>query len=629
MTANSPARRARVANLFKLSLTAAASLAVLAAVAPGAYAQNADTSATSGDNVVVVTSQRKAIQSAQTIKKKSDQVVDSIVATDVGKLPDNNVADALARVTGIQIRRDSGEANSVLIRGLPDLATTLNGRELFTTTGRYVQLADVPSTMLQRVDVYKTQRADQADGGLAGLIDVVTNHPFDFKGSEVELNARATYSDKSKKTDPNLGVMASNRWQTSAGEFGLLGGLSYQERHFHEERAFDNEPQNKTFASPDADILTGPDLVGLIPIKGDRKRTAANVSAQWRPNDTSEYFFDGFVTRDQNDYELDFFVGLPWWGNIVSATKIPGTNQLQTLKSTNVNTIMSTQANSIDSITQQYTVGGKWKLTPTMTLSSELSTTRSNFNWRNPILDTITQVPNALVDTNLDGSLHIEYTGENLLDPSNYYLKGWFDRYGKDKGASVDWRGDLTFQPASDGFFKEVKVGARYVDRTADSIKSYEGNAEAPDVNTNAFPFSRQNTTTIPGLMCASEPMASGGPDYGVYQYATPCASFLLNDTDVIRKAITGSATPRALDPGSYFSDKEKTTAIYVQTKFGFDMGNVLVDGTAGLRAVKTDQQLKGNALDTGTGNFIPLDRSNSNTDYLPSATLKLSLIHI
>ncbi len=587
MTVTSPAHRACIAKLFKLSLITAVSVAVLAVAAPGAFAQNAQApqaDAAADGTVVVVTSQRKAIQNAQTIKKKNDQIVDSVVATDVGKLPDNNVADALARVTGIQIRRDSGEANSVLIRGLPDLATTLNGREVFTTTGRYVQLADIPSTMLQRVDVYKTQRADQADGGLAGLIDVITNHPFDFKGSEVELNARATYSDKSKKTDPNLGVMVSNRWQTSAGEFGLLGGLSYQERHFHEERAFDNEPQNKTFASPDTNILTGPDLVGLIPIKGDRRRSAANVSAQWRPNDTSEYFFDGFVTRDQNDYELDFFVGLPWWGNIVSTTKIPGTNQLQTLKSTNVNTIMSTQANSIDSITQQYTVGGKWKLTPKVTLSSELSTTRSDFHWRNPILDTITQVPNAFVNTNLDGTLHVEYTGENLLDPKNYYLKGWFDRYGRDKGASIDWRGDLVFTPSSDGFFKEWKFGARYVDRSADSIKSFEGNAEAPDVSANPFPFSRQNTTTIPGLMCASEPMARGGPDYGLYQYATPCASFLLGSTDVVRKAITGTSTPRALDPGSFFSDKEKTSAIYVQTKFGFDMGAIPVDGTAGLR---------------------------------------------
>ncbi|HEX8604988.1 MAG TPA: TonB-dependent receptor plug domain-containing protein, partial [Pseudoduganella sp.] len=115
--------------------------------------------------VVTVTGVRRAAQSAQAIKRNADQVVDSIVAEDIGKFPDNNVAETLARVTGIQIRRDSGEASAVLIRGLPDVATLLNGRELFTTTGRYVNLADIPATMLQRVDVYKSQGADQSEGG--------------------------------------------------------------------------------------------------------------------------------------------------------------------------------------------------------------------------------------------------------------------------------------------------------------------------------------------------------------------------------------------------------------------------------------------------------------------------------
>ena len=596
--------------------------AIALAFAGQAFAQGA---AATDDSVVIVTSQRKALQSAQQIKKKNDQVVDSIVATDVGKLPDNNVADALARVTGVQIRRDSGEANTVLIRGLPDLATELNGREVFTTTGRYIQLADIPSTMLQRVDVYKTQRADQADGGLAGLIDVVTNKPFDFKGREVDVTARAVYSDKSKKTDPIVSVLATDRWQTSNGEFGLLGGLSYNQRHFHEERAFNNEPQDKSWLLPN---LTGPDLIGLIPIKGDRRRTAANVAAQWRPNDSSEYYFEGFVTRDQNDYELDFFVGLPWWGpgNTMSATKIPGTNQLQTLTSHNVNTITSTQANSIDSITQQYAVGGKWRLNDQWRLSTEIAATHSTFDWRNPILDIITTVPNAFVNTNLDGTLHVEYTGMDMNDASKYYLKGFFDRYGKDKGQSIDWRTDLTFNPSADGFWREFKFGTRYVDRTADSIKSYEGNAEAPDVNTNPFPSSRQSVSSIQGLACVSEPMADGGPDYGLRQWATPCSSFLLNNTDVIRKAITGSSSARALDPGSYFSDKEKTLAAYAQAKFAFAMGAIPVDGTVGLRAVRTDQRLKGNAFNTTTSTFIPLDKKNQDTDLLPSAAFKFTL---
>jgi TonB-dependent receptor len=262
--------------------------------------------------VVTVTGLRRATQNAQAVKRNADGVVDSIVAEDVGKFPDNNVAETLARVTGIQIRRDSGEASAVLIRGLPDVATLLNGRELFTTTGRYVNLADIPATMLQRVDVYKSQGADQSEGGVAGIIDVRTNRPFDFKGLSVNLSARGVYADKSEKTDPQLAGTVSNRWKTDIGEFGALLGLSYQRSRYHEERAFNTAPVDKSWLLPG---LTAPDLVGLIPITGDRRRSAANAALQWRPSRNLEIYAEGMVSRDLNDYELNYFVGLPWWTN--------------------------------------------------------------------------------------------------------------------------------------------------------------------------------------------------------------------------------------------------------------------------------------------------------------------------
>ena len=133
-------------------------------------------------NTVVVSGVRRAAQSAQTIKRNSDEVIDSIVAEEAGKFPDKNVAEILGRVTGVQIRRQFGEANDIVVRGLPGLVTLLNGREMYTSNGRNLYLADVPTTMLQRVDVYKTQGAEMVEGGTAGVIDVRTARPFDAKG---------------------------------------------------------------------------------------------------------------------------------------------------------------------------------------------------------------------------------------------------------------------------------------------------------------------------------------------------------------------------------------------------------------------------------------------------------------
>jgi hypothetical protein len=99
--------------------------------------------------------------------------------------------------------------------------------------------------------------------------------------------------------------------------------------------------------------------MGYIPIAGDRKRKAANFALQWRPDDTSELYFEGFVTDYKNVFELDFLVGLPWLGNgDLSATVFPGTNQLKTLTNHNVFTIMSTQANDQHSNTNQFSAGG-------------------------------------------------------------------------------------------------------------------------------------------------------------------------------------------------------------------------------------------------------------------------------
>ena len=200
-------------------------------------------------------------------------------------------------------------------------------------------------------------------------------------------------------------------------------------------------------------------------------------------------------------------------GHARLATKIPGSNQLQTLTSTNVNTIMSTQANKNQTKTHQFAVGGLWDINPEWRFTSEVASTKSSYAWRNPILDAITVVPNASINTNRNGTLHVDYTGIDVQDPSNYYLKGFFDRYGRDQGSSNDVRADLAYTPSAGGIFKEISVGLRGVKREAESIKSSEGNAEAPDVSGAAFPFNRQSVTSIPGLNCLSEPMSSGGPD--------------------------------------------------------------------------------------------------------------------
>ncbi|MEC8228772.1 MAG: TonB-dependent receptor plug domain-containing protein, partial [Pseudomonadota bacterium] len=201
-----------------------ATAVVLALSSTMLQAQEADTTqedASQEVEVIEVSGIRASLNKAINIKRQNMQIVDAIVAEDIGKFPDNNVVEALQRVTGVQVTdRASGEVNTVSIRGLTDVTTTVNGRNIFTSTGRSIALADIPAALLQSANVYKTRSASQLGSGLAGQIDVKTQRPFDFEGSKVVLAARAIEQEQADYYDPNVSLLMSDRWETDFGEFG-------------------------------------------------------------------------------------------------------------------------------------------------------------------------------------------------------------------------------------------------------------------------------------------------------------------------------------------------------------------------------------------------------------------------
>ncbi len=140
---------------------------------------------------VVVVGKRASLATAQDIKRDKLEIVDSVVADEINKLPDINVTDALSRVSGVQILRDRGEGAGVAIRGLTQMETWFNGREVFTAgNGRNLDFADIPAEMLAGLDVYKTSSANQIEGGVGGVIDLRTHRPFDFEGRQFAASAR-------------------------------------------------------------------------------------------------------------------------------------------------------------------------------------------------------------------------------------------------------------------------------------------------------------------------------------------------------------------------------------------------------------------------------------------------------
>eukprot|EP01034_Spumella_vulgaris_P036795 gene36795-45396_t len=139
---------------------------------------------------VVVTGFRSSLQKALNLKMQAIGVRDSIVAEDIGKFPEANVAESLQRVPGVILNRDesSAEGQRISIRGLPTeySVTTLNGAPVNTTSTSTIGSAargfnyDVfASELFGRVDFYKSPLAELTEGGLGGIVDLQTPRPFD------------------------------------------------------------------------------------------------------------------------------------------------------------------------------------------------------------------------------------------------------------------------------------------------------------------------------------------------------------------------------------------------------------------------------------------------------------------
>jgi TonB-dependent receptor len=240
-------QRARIAITTVVSIEAL--LSARAALAQTPPSATDDTSAQKNAPLteVVVTGYRASLESALANKRDSDLAIESVAPEDIGKLPDQNVAEALQRLPGIQINRSNGQGTQVLIDGLRQNATTLNGeifltgREFFVSgegsgggaggNSQYSSLEGIPSEDIQGIDVYKNPKASMTEGGIGGVIDLKTLDPLRAPlGLSFGGNARGTVADGTSGTTPNATLVATFKVNDS---LAFTGSVSYDKERTH------------------------------------------------------------------------------------------------------------------------------------------------------------------------------------------------------------------------------------------------------------------------------------------------------------------------------------------------------------------------------------------------------------
>lgn len=397
-------------------VAAAAAIAALAAMgaaqaqvqppAPAASEAKADAKARDADQTlerVEVTGTRASLQRSLNLKRSASGVQDSISATELGRFPDDNVADSLSHITGVSISRTAGgEGQKVSVRGLgPEYTlTTFNNRILATDgEGRDFAFDVLPSDIISGADVVKSAQASVMEGAIGGLVNLRSASPFDQPGQHALLRVEG---DRNLMSRLNGGKLSATYSNTFGKELGVLVGLVYADRKVRTDTAGNDggwtrnpiadpaanwtgnawgsniDPNGNGVLDPDEEGLIGPGQFRVGTIQEQKKRTALSGKVEWRPSEQLKVTVDGIRTRldsPQVGYQQSFYTLFApgRWSNmqirngVVTGFTMDNPDPEQRL---NPELLNLTTHRVVDSAL--YGVNAEWKATETLKFSGDL-----------------------------------------------------------------------------------------------------------------------------------------------------------------------------------------------------------------------------------------------------------------
>ena len=584
--------------------------------------------AASTPQVVTVTGQRAALDSAQKLKKNSDEVVDSIVADDIGKLPDKSITEVLQRVPGVTIDRTmsrsdpehfSVEGSGVSIRGLSWVRSELNGRDSFSSTGgRALNFEDVPPELMAGVDVYKNPSAEQIEGGISGLVNLRTALPFDIKGQRISGSVEGTYSELKKgKADPAGSILYSNRWQTGIGEIGALVNFASSQSATRTD-AFQVEPYYPVANAEPGRTVWIPKGAQWRTLDFDRKRQGTYGALQWKKDNTLRSHLTWF--RSKYDMQWDENALFSAEGN---PTDLRVTNGVYDDNGAFLSgTITNPTAGSIeyannartatrDSTTTDIAWNIEWKPSSKWTFTSDYQHVKA----RSESFDSTVALGTLMPELNLDlrGSLpQITFNPAQaaaMSDPKNFFWAFSMEHLDRSVAEQKAWKGDVKYD-FDHSFLRDLRIGVRLTDRDAKTINSnpsfnwvgisqrwmmpwqinqlaYLGDPrfQGPTA-VNEFKNFFNGDAQVPPIIFPAQSIVAGYPGsyaqlHGFHDILCAQAG---NTCTPWKPAVFGEANPSGDN-----QQAEKTRAIYTQLRFAFDGLRFPVDGNLGVRYVKTE----------------------------------------
>jgi len=572
---------------------------------------------------IVVSGIRGSLISALEEKRSSDNLIEVIQAEDIGKLPDQNLAEVLENITGIQITRTAGVGTGVQIRGTNANRVEINGvSTVGSGSGRSgIDFEDVNASIISAVEVTKAPEAKTIEGSVGGTVNLRTIRPLDL--TETLGAIRLQGEDSSLSTEsvqPRISGAFGNNWSTDAGDFGFVVSGSFTEQESVSFRPRTDRDNRSSPPGANPSEFLGIQFLVQEQENYDYETTNLATTLEWAPNDNLKFHFDAIINeqeRSQDSYRLQAS-GVSSLRNISIPTEFetvdfgvgPGTFPAALRGALepdldndddDPNLRFSSDTGSRVTDSEVFSLGGEWQ-GDRLTASIEIAATSSGTV--NPNLSTTLNFINP--NCPLDGT-----SNDNCV-PFVYDLSGgtlsWGINFDSPFAPSV---ADLT-NPAN-VVLDQVIVGRNTTDNVENAFRSdftydlewrgittldfgYRYNKSSSrfdDVEDRIGGFSRM--VDSPNGRLFEQILVAGPNNYGDADgRALFISDFLLVDPDrafsdaqgvldILQAAVVAhdTASPDILnlssDQDQFFDVGEETTALYAQANFeaGIFRGNV------------------------------------------------------
>ncbi|MDP5280568.1 TonB-dependent receptor [Sphingomonas sp. DG1-23] len=640
-----------------LALAAGHAAAQTAEPAPVAADEQASADEQQGDEIVV-TGFRQSLEAALNVKRASVSAVDAIVAEDIAKFPDQNLAESLQRIPGISIQRDGGEGRAITVRGLGAQFTRVrvNGLETITTSAdgasanreRAFDFNVFASELFTSLVVHKTAEASLDEGSLGAVVDLNTGNPLGGKyGLTFVASAQGSYNDLSKNWGPRVAGLLS--WKSPDGTLGASISAAYQKTDTVElgnntvrwaQARFDSVDGTNCWTTANsggtyvpsaacnqAALSFHPRIPRYGEVGHDRERLGLTGSIQWAPSDSTKISIDGLYSRFKEIREEK-------WGEVLLRSNERSINVVNPVYDDNNNMISATLNDAWvrtehywrESNTQFYQIGASWD----QDLGDDL-----RFTLLGGISKSDADIPvetTFVFDDRDAQGYQYDYTnsrspkltfGTSVTDPANFQLAEIRDRPSNttNKFRTVQLR---TEWDATEGF--TLKLGGVYrrfdYDLTAyqrDTAVCGNGGLDLVLRQITCSASSVFGPAAVYGFRATpelSELFTLGNAG----QPAGNTNSWLIPNIDAAADFTGLYDRPLLLDAGNNRSVTEQVKGGYFQVDVNGSVLGINVRANAGMRYVRTEQSSTG--LNSGTKVTVERDYE----DWLPSANIAADL---